>query len=51
MRIALRFFPKVDTNPEEIEEEINDWKDMDKLQQKANQFKPKLDAMPPKGMA
>ena len=31
--------------PEEIEEEINDWKDMDKLQQKANQFKPKLDRM------
>ena len=30
---------------EEIEEEINDWKDMDKLQQKANQFKPKLDRM------
>ena len=31
--------------PEEIEEEINDWKDMDKLSQKANQFKPKLDRM------
>ena len=31
--------------PEEIEEEINDWKDMDKLGQKANQFKPKLDRM------
>jgi hypothetical protein len=31
--------------PEEIEEEINDWKDMDRLQQKANQFKPKLDRM------
>ena len=30
---------------EEIEEEINDWRDMDKLQQKANQFKPKLDRM------
>ena len=30
---------------EEIEEEINDWKDMDKLAQKANQFKPKLDRM------
>jgi hypothetical protein len=27
---------------DEIENEINDWKDMDKLQQKANQFKPKL---------
>ena len=31
--------------PEEIEEEINDWKDMDRLKQKANQFKPKLDRM------
>jgi hypothetical protein len=31
--------------PEEIEEEINDWRDMDKLGQKANQFKPKLDRM------
>ena len=31
--------------PEEIEEEINDWRDMDKLSQKANQFKPKLDRM------
>jgi hypothetical protein len=31
--------------PEEIEEEINDWNDMDKLSQKANQFKPKLDRM------
>lgn len=30
---------------EEIEEEINDWKDMDRLAQKANQFKPKLDRM------
>ena len=30
---------------EEIEEEINDWRDMDKLGQKANQFKPKLDRM------
>jgi hypothetical protein len=30
---------------EEIEEEINDWRDMDKLAQKANQFKPKLDRM------
>ena len=30
---------------EEIEEEINDWRDMDKLSQKANQFKPKLDRM------
>ena len=30
---------------EEIEEEINDWKDLDKLGQKANQFKPKLDRM------
>jgi hypothetical protein len=32
-------------SPEEIEEEINDWRDMDKLAQKANQFKPKLDRM------
>jgi hypothetical protein len=31
--------------PEEIESEIQDWADMDKLQQKANQFKPKLDRM------
>jgi hypothetical protein len=31
--------------PEEIEDEINDWQDMDKLGQKANQFKPKLDRM------
>ena len=30
---------------EEIEAEIQDWADMDKLQQKANQFKPKLDKM------
>jgi hypothetical protein len=32
-------------SPEEIEEEINDWLDMNKLEQKANQFKPKLDRM------
>jgi hypothetical protein len=32
-------------SPEEIEEEINDWMDMNKLEQKANQFKPKLDRM------
>jgi len=31
--------------PEEIESEINDWNDLGKLEQKANQFKPKLDAM------
>jgi hypothetical protein len=31
--------------PEEIEEEINDWKDIDRLEQKAKQFKPKLDRM------
>jgi len=31
--------------PEEIEAEIEDWKDMDRLGQKANQFKPKLDRM------
>ena len=31
--------------PEEIDEEINDWKDLDRLEQKANQFKPKLDRM------
>jgi len=30
---------------EEIESEIQDWADMNKLQQKANQFKPKLDRM------
>jgi hypothetical protein len=32
-------------SPEEIEDEINDWKDIDKLGQKAKQFKPKLDRM------
>lgn len=32
-------------SPEEIESEINDWADMGKLEQKANQFKPKLDRM------
>ena len=31
--------------PEEIEDEIQDWKDIDKLGQKAKQFKPKLDRM------
>ena len=31
--------------PEEIEEEIETWRDIDKLGQKANQFKPKLDRM------
>jgi hypothetical protein len=31
--------------PEEIESEINDWADMGKLEQKAQQFKPKLDRM------
>jgi hypothetical protein len=30
---------------EEIEEEIETWKDIDRLEQKANQFKPKLDRM------
>ena len=30
---------------EEIEAEIKDWADMNKLEQKANQFKPKLDRM------
>jgi hypothetical protein len=30
---------------DEIEEEINDWSELDKLAQKANQFKPKLDRM------
>ena len=30
---------------EEIEAEIQDWADLDKLEQKANQFKPKLDRM------
>jgi hypothetical protein len=32
-------------NAEEIEEEIETWKDIDRLEQKANQFKPKLDRM------
>jgi hypothetical protein len=31
--------------PDEIEQEIEDWKDLNRLEQKANQFKPKLDAM------
>lgn len=31
--------------PEEIESEIRDWADMDKLEKKAYQFKPKLDKM------
>lgn len=31
--------------PEDIEEEINAWKDRDELAAKANKFKPKLDAM------
>jgi len=31
--------------PEEIESEIQDWMDLGKLEQKANQFKPKLDRM------
>jgi hypothetical protein len=31
--------------PEEIESEIQDWLDLGKLEQKANQFKPKLDRM------
>ena len=31
--------------PEEIEAEIEDWSDLGKLEQKANQFKPKLDRM------
>ena len=31
--------------PEEIESEIEDWSDVGKLEQKANQFKPKLDRM------
>jgi hypothetical protein len=31
--------------PEEIESEIDDWADMGKLEQKAKQFKPKLDRM------
>ena len=32
-------------SPEEIEAEINDWSDLGRLEQKANQFKPKLDRM------
>lgn len=31
--------------PEEIENEINDWYELGRLEQKANQFKPKLDKM------
>ena len=31
--------------PEEIEAEIDDWRELGKLDQKANQFKPKLDRM------
>jgi len=31
--------------PEEIEQEIQDWADLDRLEKKAKQFKPKLDAM------
>jgi hypothetical protein len=31
--------------PDEIEAEIEDWADLGKLEQKANQFKPKLDRM------
>jgi hypothetical protein len=34
-----------DGNSEEIEDEITDWKDLGKLEAKANQFKPKLDRM------
>jgi hypothetical protein len=32
-------------NDEEIQEEIDSWKDLEKLEAKANQFKPKLDKM------
>jgi hypothetical protein len=32
-------------SPEEIESEIEEWRDLDRLEQKANQFKPKLDRM------
>jgi len=32
-------------SPDEIQEEIDSWKDRDELQAKANKFKPKLDAM------
>lgn len=32
-------------SPEEIEAEIEDWADLGRLEQKANQFKPKLDKM------
>jgi hypothetical protein len=31
--------------PEEIQEQVDSWKDLDKLEAKAQQFKPKLDAM------
>lgn len=37
--------------PEEIESEIDDWKDLGKLEQKALQFKPKLDKMQEKIVA
>ena len=36
---------------EEIEQEIQDWQDLDRLAQKANQFKPKLDTMQEKIVA
>jgi hypothetical protein len=32
-------------SPEEIEQEVNDWHEMGRLKQKAEQFKPKLDRM------
>ena len=32
-------------SPEEIQEEIDTWRDIEKLEKKANQFKPKLDRM------
>jgi hypothetical protein len=32
-------------SPEEIEAEVNDWADLGRLEQKAQQFKPKLDKM------
>ena len=38
-------------SPEEIEAEVNDWSDLGRLEQKAQQFKPKLDKMQDEIMA
>lgn len=42
---------KGDMTQDEIEEEISTFKDMDRLEQKANQFKPKLEAVREKEVA